>query len=99
MKPDADREALITATHDDFLPLAQSMDGFESFYAFTPEPDGWVAIVIWRDQAASDAAAPQVRAWIEENALQYMTGEPTSAPGSVDIAAFAIEAIMATPVA
>jgi heme-degrading monooxygenase HmoA len=96
-KPGADREAVIAATQDDFLPLARSLDGFESFYALTPEPDGWVAIMIWRDQAASDAAAPQVRAWIEENVLQSFSGEPVSTPGAVDVAAFSVAAVMATP--
>ncbi|MGI9254514.1 MAG: hypothetical protein ACR2J8_12265 [Thermomicrobiales bacterium] len=96
-KPGADREAVIAATHDDFLPLARGLDGFEAFYAFTPAPDGWVALIIWRDQAAADAAAPTIRAWIEQHALPAMTGEPISEPGAVDIAAFSVAAIMATP--
>ncbi|MFM9106198.1 MAG: hypothetical protein ACKOWF_05820, partial [Chloroflexota bacterium] len=88
LKDDADRAALVTLTGEAFVPLLRGLDGFIGYFVIEPSPLEWLSITVWRDEAASAAALPAIRGWVDANVAASVAAGPVGFEGAVDIAAF-----------
>jgi hypothetical protein len=76
-------EQLRKQLHDDFLPIAQKIDGFHGYYAVNVGGKQLITISLFDNQKGGPESTRRAAEFIKQNPLPFDPGQPEVSDGEV----------------